>query len=139
MHGCKRLARHQSPLDAIERSDRHSDRRNTKQHDHMRGLPEPGLSVVRGLQAERPFVPVGSWTKRMFSILKSACRCFHSFDQASALRELLPQFGDFNRIGRRKENSVSHRLTQHHAISLLRIVHRGGVALGISFSDAVRA
>jgi hypothetical protein len=39
--------------------------------------------------------------------------------------ELLPQFGDFNRIGRRKENIVSHRLTQHHAVSLLPIIHWG--------------
>jgi hypothetical protein len=54
--------------------------------------------------------------------------------------ELLPQFRDFNRIGRWKEKFVSHRLTHHYAISLSRTIHRVGLTVGtLKFSNTVRA
>jgi hypothetical protein len=107
----------------------------------MRGLPEPSLSIVRGLQAENPLVPVWIMDETDVLDLEVSLSLFPIF-RPSQVRfvELLPQFGDFNRIGRRKENVVGHRLTRHHAISFSRIIGWGGPALGIlEFLDAVQA
>jgi hypothetical protein len=107
----------------------------------MRGLPEPSLSIVRGLQAENPFVPVWIMDETKVLDLEVSLSLFPLF-RPSHVRfvELLPQFGDFNRIRRRKENFVGHRPTHHHAISFSRTIRRGGLALGmLEFPDAVRA
>jgi hypothetical protein len=104
----------------------------------MRGLPEPSLSIVRGLQAEKPFVPEWIMDETDVFDLKVSLSLFPLF-RPSQVRfvEELPQFGDFNRIGRRKENFVSHRLTHHHAISFSRSIYGGGVALAmLEFPDA---
>ena len=54
----------------------------------------------------------GSWMKRMFSILKSAWRAFHSTAQAR-----LPQLGDFHLIGRWKQDPEGYGGIGHRAIS----------------------
>jgi hypothetical protein len=91
----------------------------------MRGSPEPYLTIVRSLQAENPFVPVRIVHETNVLDLEVQLSRFPRFRPRQVrLIELLPQFGDFNRIGRRKENPEGHRLTHHHAISFSRTVRR---------------
>jgi hypothetical protein len=107
----------------------------------MRGLPKPSLSIVRGLQGENPFVPVWIMDETDVFDLEVSLSLFPLF-RPSRVRfvEELPQFGDFNRIGRRKENFVSHRLTHHHAISFSRTTRSRGLAVAVLESpDAMRA
>ena len=63
----------------------------------MRGLPEPGLAIVRGLQAENPLVPVWIMDETDVLDLEVSLSRFPLF-RPSQMRfvELLPQFGDFN-------------------------------------------
>jgi hypothetical protein len=99
----------------------------------MRGLPEPGLSIVRGLQAENPFVPLRIMDET-YVLDPEVSLSFFPFFRPSQVGfvELLPQFRDFNRIGRWKEKFVSHRLTHHHALSLSRTIHRVDLTAGTS-------
>jgi hypothetical protein len=91
----------------------------------MRGSPEPYLTIVRSLQAENPFVPVRIVHETDVLDLEVQLSGFPlSRPRQVRLIELLPQFGDFNRIGRRKENLEGHRLTHHHAISFSRTIRR---------------
>jgi hypothetical protein len=105
----------------------------------MRGSPEPYLTIVRSLQAENPFVPVRIVHETDVLDLEVQLSGFPlSRPRQVRLIELLPQFGDFNRIGRRKENLEGHRLTHHHAISFSR-TSAGGLDLGMAeLPDAVR-
>jgi hypothetical protein len=107
----------------------------------MRGLPKPSLSIMRGLQAENPFVPVWIMDETDVLDLEVGLSLFPLF-RPSQVRfvEVLPQFGDFNRIGRRKENFVGHRQTHRHAISFSRTIRRGRLVLGmLEFPKAMRA
>jgi hypothetical protein len=63
----------------------------------MRGLPEPGLAIMRGLQTENPFVPVWIMDEADVLDLEVNLSLFPLF-RPSQMRfiELLPQFGDFN-------------------------------------------
>jgi hypothetical protein len=98
----------------------------------MGGLPEPALSIVRGLQAENPFVPEWIMDETDVFGLEVSLSFFPLFRPCQVrFVEELPQSGDFNRIGRRKENFVSHRLTHHRAISFSRTIYSGGVALAM--------
>jgi hypothetical protein len=108
----------------------------------MRGLPEPGPAIMRGLQAEKPFVTVWIMDEADVLDLEVGLPLFPFLRPGQmGFVELLPQLGNFNRIGRRKENIASHRLTQHPAISLLRTIQDGSLALGMSLDlpDGVRA
>jgi len=63
----------------------------------MRGLPKPGLAIVRGLQAEKPLVPAWIMDETDVRDLEVSLSLFPLF-RPSQMRfvELLPQFGDFN-------------------------------------------
>src|SRR5260370_41420037 len=84
----------------------------------MRGLPEPVPSITRGLQAEKPFVPADIMGESnvleleiILPLLPFLCPGQVRFV------ELLPKFGDLDRIAGRKENAEGHRTADHHAIS----------------------
>jgi hypothetical protein len=94
----------------------------------MRGLPEPSLSIMRGLQAEKPFVPAGIMGETDVLDLEIS-PSFFPLLRPSQVRfvELLPKFGHLDRIARRKENFKGHRIADHHAISSAsRTICRGG-------------
>src|SRR5260370_9905979 len=81
----------------------------------MRGSPEPSLPIVRRLQAENPLVPVGIMRETNIFDLEILLSLFPFFRPSKmGFVELLAQFGNFNRIGRRKENSK--RIANHLAI-----------------------
>jgi hypothetical protein len=63
----------------------------------MRGLPKPGFAIVRGLQAEKPLVPVWIVDETDVRDLEVSLSLFPLF-RPSQMRfvELLPQFGDFD-------------------------------------------
>ena len=84
----------------------------------MRGLPEPRLSVTRGLQAEEPFSPTGIMGEADVLDLEISLS-FLPLLRPSQMRfvELLPKFGDLGRIAGGKENSEGHRIADHRAIS----------------------
>jgi hypothetical protein len=94
-----------------------SDRQYTKEYATVRGAPEPSPTIARGLQAEKPFIPMRVMNETNILDLEIGLTCspFYRPSQVGFV-ELLPQFGDFNRIGRRKQKCVSHRLTHHDAI-----------------------
>lgn len=81
----------------------------------MRGLPEPGLAIVRRLQAENSLVPAGIVRETNVFDLEVLLSLFPLFRPSQmCFVELLAQFGNFDRIGRRKENS--ERVADHLAI-----------------------
>ena len=84
----------------------------------MRGLPEPGLSVARGLQAEKPLSPADIMREADVLDLELGLSFFPRL-RPSQMRfvELLPKFGDLDRIAGGKEHSEGHRIADHHAIS----------------------
>jgi hypothetical protein len=94
-----------------------------------------------GLQTENPLVPVWVMDETDVVDLEVSLSLFPLFRPGEVrFVELLPQFGDFSRIGRRKENFVGHRLTHHHAISFSRTIRSGGLVFGMSgLPDAVPA
>src|SRR5207244_2077947 len=89
-----------------------------KDHDHMRAFQEPGLAIARGLQAENPFVPAGIMDETDVLELEISLPLFPLRCPGQVgLVELLPKFGDFDRIARRKQNAEGHRTADHRAIS----------------------
>jgi hypothetical protein len=91
------------PGDAFDRF--RLDRKSTKEHDDVRGLPEPRLPIARRLQAENPLVPVGIMRETNVLDLEIGLSLFPFYrPREMGFVELLAQFGNFNRIGSRKQN-----------------------------------
>jgi hypothetical protein len=76
------------------------DRCSTKEHDDVRGVPEPGLPIARRLQAENPSVPAGIMSEANVFDLEIGLSLFPFLRPGQmGFVELLAQFGKFNRIG----------------------------------------
>src|SRR5205085_8896008 len=119
-----------------------SDRQPANNDDRMRGSPEPSLSVVRRLQAENALIPVGIMNEaEVFDLEIKLLPLPLGCPRKVCFFELLPQLGNFNRIGRRKENLEAYGIAGHRPISSASItpLHaRCGLRIGTYFTKVFK-
>jgi hypothetical protein len=70
---------------------------------------------VRRLQAENPLVPLGIMGEANVFDLEVSLLFLPFFrPRQMGFVELLPEFGNFERIGRRKQDSEADGIAEHH-------------------------